>query len=167
MDVILQAADALAASSSTKQQANAPSLLKIQRRLDELNSKLELILSLMKGQKTLMMKIQKDKILETKTRSVIKLASKDISNVSSSSRVLKRTSKTSSSAALSSPSPFPSPSSLSSPSTSSSVLKFQSLKTKEYYDKYPEIKKKFWGVGPGRRSSSTLKKMDQLIAQLK
>jgi len=165
--VILQAADALAASSSTKQQANAPSLLKIQRRLDELNSKLELILSLMKGQKTLMMKIQKDKILETKTRSVIKLASKDISNVSSSSRVLKRTSKTSSSAALSSPSPFPSPSSLSSPSTSSSVLKFQSLKTKEYYDKYPEIKKKFWGVGPGRRSSSTLKKMDQLIAQLK
>jgi len=163
----LQAADALAASSSTKQQANAPSLLKIQRRLDELNSKLELILSLMKGQKTLMMKIQKDKILETKTRSVIKLASKDISNVSSSSRVLKRTSKTSSSAALSSPSPFPSPSSLSSPSTSSSVLKFQSLKTKEYYDKYPEIKKKFWGVGPGRRSSSTLKKMDQLIAQLK
>ena len=165
MDVILQAADALAASSSTKQQANAPSLLKIQRRLDELNSKLELILSLMKGQKTLMMKIQKDKILETKTRSVIKLASKDISNVSSSSRVLKRTSKTSSPAALSSPSP--SPSSLSSPSTSSSFLKFQSLKTKEYYDKYPEIKKKFWGVGPGRRSSSTLKKMDQLIAQLK
>jgi len=165
MDVILQAADALAASSSTKQQANAPSLLKIQRRLDELNSKLELILSLMKGQKTLMMKIQKDKILETKTRSVIKLASKDISNVSSSSRVLKRTSKTSSSAALSSPSP--SPSSLSSPFTSSSVLKCQSLKTKEYYDKYPEIKKKFWGVGPGRRSSSTLKKMDQLIAQLK
>jgi DNA-binding ferritin-like protein (Dps family) len=46
-------------------------------------------------------------------------------------------------------------------------MKSKDLKSKDYYDKYPEIKKKFWGVGPGRRSLSTLKKMDQLIAQLK
>jgi hypothetical protein len=163
MDVILQAADALAASSPSIAVAPKKEILKIQRRLDELNSKIELILSLVKGQQTLMMKIQKDKILETKTRSVIKLASKEISNLSnSSSRITKRTSKTSSSVASMSS---------SSPSFPSSVAKrkqnMEIMKSKDYYDKYPEIKKKFWGTGPGRRPLSTLKKMDQLIAKLK
>ena len=167
MDVILQAADALAASSFIAPKKECV-ILKIQRRLDDLNNKMELILSLLKDktEKTEKTETEKQKqkqkqkkvkISETekKTRAVIKLASKEILKLSTSSV---RTSSARTTKNSSSPS--------SSPSSSSSSSS-QSIKTKDYYEKYPEIKKKFWGVGPGRRSSSTLKKMDQLIAQLK
>ena len=167
MDVFLQAADALAASSFIAPKKECV-ILKIQRRLDDLNSKMELILSLLKDktEKTEKTEKQKKKVkiseTETKARAVIKLASKEILKLSTSSArtSFARTAKNSSSP---SSSPTSSPSSL----VVKRVQSMQSMKTKDYYDKYPEIKKKFWGVGPGRRSSSTLKKMDQLIAQLK
>ena len=165
MDVILQAADALAASSANI--ARECAILKIERRLDELNSKMEIILSLLKAQKTQNMqkrqKTQNNKRLETKTRSVIKLASREISNLSTtSSRSTKRTSKTSSAASASSLS-----SSFLKRTRAQSMPRIKTTKTKDYYDKYPEIKKKFWGVGRGRRSLSIFEKMDELIAQLK
>lgn len=167
MDVILQAADALAASSANI--ARECAILKIERRLDELNSKMEIILSLLKAQKTQNMqkrqKTQNNKSLETKTRSVIKLASREISNLSTtSSRSTKRTSKTSSAASASSLSLS---SSFLKRTRAQSMPRIKTTKTKDYYDKYPEIKKKFWGVGRGRRSLSIFEKMDELIAQLK
>lgn len=168
MDVILQAADALAASSANI--ARECAILKIERRLDELNSKMEMILSLLKRQKTQNIqkrqKTQKDRSLETKTRSVIKLASKEISNLSTtSSHTTKRTSKTSSAASALSLSL--SSSSFSNRKRAQSMPRIKTTKTKEYYDNYPKIKKKFWGVGRGRRSLSIFEKMDDLIAQLK
>jgi len=138
MDVILEAADALAAIAKKEKET---AIVKIQQKLDELNKKLELVLSLLKAQKK-----QNKEPRNIKTRSVIKIASS----------ITKRTSRTSSSP------PLPP---LASPSSTSFTSK--TTKTSKYYAKYPEIKKKFWGVGPGRRSTSILQKMDELIAKLR
>jgi len=138
MDVILQAADSLAVSNAIEG---------IQRRLDELFSKMDMIISLVKK--------KKEKTPLTKTRFFVKTASREILKLSGieksiKTRIQKRIDKS------------------SLKGSSSSIASSSSAKRlSDYYDKYPEIKKKFWGVGPGRRSSSTLQKMDRLIAQLK
>jgi hypothetical protein len=156
MDAILEAADALAAEAAEALAASSArkiktaiakkkkesAIVKIQRQLDELSKKMELVLSLLKEQKK-----QNEEPKKMKTRSIIKIASS----------IAKRTSRTSSSP-LASPSPSPSSTLLTS--------KTMKIKNSEYYAKYPEIKNKFWGEGRGRRSKSILQKMDELIAQL-
>ena len=158
MDAILEAADALAAEAAEALAASSArkiktaiakkkkesAIVKIQRQINELNKKMDLVLSLLKEQKK-----QNEEPKKMKTRSIIKIASS----------IAKRTSRTSCSP-LASPSPSP------SPSSTLLTSKTMKMKNSEYYAKYPEIKNKFWGEGRGRRSKSILQKMDELIAQL-